>query len=175
MTEFPRRSGVLLHITSLPGPYGIGEIGPHAYAFIDLLQEMGQSLWQILPVIDTGNHKSPYTTISAFANNPLLISFNLLVDDKLLEDSELEALPNFTDDRVDFDSVVPARSAVLDTVCEMFDKRATKKQNQPIIYSVKRTLIGLKTMPCLRLLRMPMMGQSGRIGIRSTLIVKTER
>jgi len=128
LTEFPRRSGVLLHITSLPGPYGIGEIGPHAYAFIDLLQEMGQSLWQILPVIDTGNHKSPYTTISAFANNPLLISFNLLVDDKLLEDSELEALPNFTDDRVDFDSVVPARSAVLDTVCEMFDKRATKKQ-----------------------------------------------
>ena len=79
MKFFPRASGVLLHITSLPGPYGIGEIGQEAFKFIDILAEMGQSLWQILPIADTGFCNSPYTTVSAFANNPLLISFDGLI------------------------------------------------------------------------------------------------
>lgn len=128
MTLFPRESGVLLHITSLPGSYGIGEIGQHSYDFVDLLQEMGQRLWQILPLIDTGQYYSPYTTISAFANNPLLISFDLLLDDNLLKESELESLPDFSDNLVDFDSVATARNAIHDTVCERFSERTSEEE-----------------------------------------------
>ena len=81
MKFFPRESGVLLHITSLPGLYGIGDIGPEAFHFVDVLHEMGQSLWQILPLSDTGSSICPYSTVSTFANNPLLISLDGLIDE----------------------------------------------------------------------------------------------
>lgn len=71
---FDRASGILLHITSLPGPWGIGDLGPSAYTFIDWLALTGQSYWQILPVGPTGYGDSPYQLLSLFGGNPLLIS-----------------------------------------------------------------------------------------------------
>ena len=85
-----RRSGILLHPTALPGPHGIGDIGPHAYRFVDHLSDMNQSLWQILPIGPTDFHNSPYSSISTFAGNHLLISLHLLVEDGLLDFKFLE-------------------------------------------------------------------------------------
>src|SRR5215216_426979 len=69
-----RLSGILLHPTSLPGPYGIGDLGPEAYKFVDFLVASGQSLWQVLPLGPTGYGDSPYACYSAFAGNTLLVS-----------------------------------------------------------------------------------------------------
>ena len=74
MNNNQKRSGILLHPTALPGPFGIGEIGPQAYDFIDNLCEMGQSIWQILPLGPTDLSFSPYSLMSTFAGNHLLIS-----------------------------------------------------------------------------------------------------
>ena len=83
------RSGILLHPTALPGPYGVGDIGPDAYRFVDDLHDMGQSLWQILPIGPTDYCNSPYSSISTFAGNHLLISLDLLVEDGLLESLDI--------------------------------------------------------------------------------------
>ncbi len=86
--RFPRSSGILLHPTSLPGPWGIGDLGPAAYAFVDFLAAAGQSLWQILPLGPTGYGDSPYQCFSAFAGNPLLISLDALIQRGLLSYDE---------------------------------------------------------------------------------------
>ena len=83
--SFPRSSGVLLHPTSLPGPYGIGELGPEAHAFADFLRDAGQRIWQVLPLGPTGYGDSPYQCFSAFAGNPLLISVETLAQRELPE------------------------------------------------------------------------------------------
>ncbi len=80
----PRSSGILLHPTSLPSPFGIGDLGPEAYKFVDFLVEAGQSLWQVLPLGPTGYGDSPYASYSAFAGNTLLVSPERLVDEGLL-------------------------------------------------------------------------------------------
>ena len=85
---FRRSSGVLLHPTSLPGGFGIGDLGPSAFEFIDLLASAGQRLWQVLPLGPTGYGDSPYQCFSAFAGNPLLISLERLIEDGLLTESE---------------------------------------------------------------------------------------
>src|SRR5262244_1491565 len=90
-----RASGVLLHPTSFPGPYAIGDLGPEAYHFIDFLVASGQSLWQVLPLGPTGYGDSPYQCFSAFAGNPLLISPARLVEEGLLSKSELGNIPKF--------------------------------------------------------------------------------
>src|ERR1700730_6684460 len=77
--SFPRASGILLHPTSLPGSFGIGDLGDEAYAFVDFLAASGQSLWQVLPLGPTGYGDSPYQCFSAFAGNTLLISPRRLV------------------------------------------------------------------------------------------------
>jgi len=122
-----RSSGILLHITSLPGRYGIGEIGPHAYTFIDRLKTMGQHLWQILPIGPTGFSASPYQLLSTFAGNPFLISFDLLLKNGLLKKSELQSLNAFSKTRIDFKSILPLRSSVLNIVAEKFYSRASKE------------------------------------------------
>ncbi|MGD9613209.1 MAG: 4-alpha-glucanotransferase [Kiritimatiellia bacterium] len=123
--KFERASGVLLHPTSLPGPYGIGEIGPEADRFADFLQATGQHLWQILPLGPTSYGDSPYQSPSTFAGNPLWISFDLLAQDKLLSKSQLKNFPAFPADRVDFGPVIGARFAVLQQVCASFGEKAS--------------------------------------------------
>ncbi|WP_187264105.1 4-alpha-glucanotransferase [Pontibacter beigongshangensis] len=103
-----RSSGILLHITSLPSPYGIGDLGPEAYKFADLLAEAGQRYWQILPLnpTETGSGNSPYSSHSAFAGNPLLLSPQLLLEDGLLHHHDLEHTDfSFRDDKVMYEEV----------------------------------------------------------------------
>ncbi|MGA1368429.1 MAG: 4-alpha-glucanotransferase [Blastocatellia bacterium] len=109
-----RTSGILLHPTSLPGPFGIGDLGPEAYRFVDLLEEAGQGLWQVLPLGPTGYGDSPYQCFSAFAGNPLLISPERLVQDGLLTPADWATLPSFPDDQVDYGRVIPAKMALLE-------------------------------------------------------------
>jgi 4-alpha-glucanotransferase len=101
-----RRNGVLLHITCLPSLHGIGDFGPEAYRFIDFLQEAGQSLWQVLPLNPTASvyGNSPYSSFSAFAGNPLFISLDWLVGEGLLAAADMESVPSFLGEKVDFEA-----------------------------------------------------------------------
>ncbi|CAM2064595.1 4-alpha-glucanotransferase [Sulfidibacter corallicola] len=122
--KFERQSGIVLHPTSLPGPYGIGEIGTEAFAFVDALAEMGQRLWQVLPLGPTSYGDSPYQCLSSFAGNHLLISFEALIDQGLLQREELAGYPSFSPGSVDFGAVIPAREGVLAVVANRFQERA---------------------------------------------------
>jgi len=121
MTIPQRSSGILLHPTSLPSPYGIGDLGPDAYAWVDALRRAKQQWWQVLPLTPTGYADSPYQSLSAFAGNPNLISPEMLVRDGLLKRN---ALPHehFPDGFVDFDSgkVIGLKNLVLQTAWENF-------------------------------------------------------
>jgi len=99
---FPRASGILLHPTSLPGRFGIGDLGPAAYRFADFLVTSGQSLWQVLPLGPTGYGDSPYACYSAFAGNTLLISPEKLFAEGSLSQSELDEIPSAPSEKVDF-------------------------------------------------------------------------
>ena len=99
--KFDRAGGILLHPTSLPGPYGIGDLGPQAYRFVDWLASTGCKLWQVLPLGPTGYGDSPYQCFSAFAGNPYLISFDALIEDGLLTKDDFSDKPEFSDSRVD--------------------------------------------------------------------------
>ena len=123
--RFPRRSGVLLHPSSLPGSYGIGEIGPAARRFVDTLHGMGQTLWQVLPLGPTSFGNSPYQSPSTFACNPLLISFDALIEEGLLPRARLTDFPLLPAHRVDYGAAIPARFRVLREVCDHFERRAT--------------------------------------------------
>ena len=102
MGQKRREAGVLLHPTSLPGPHGIGDLGPEAFRFIDFLEKSGQSLWQVLPLGPTGYGDSPYASFSTFAGNPLLISLDVLVRAGDLAPADLEPLPAFDPLKVDY-------------------------------------------------------------------------
>ncbi len=119
-----RGSGVLLHITSLASPYGIGDLGPASYAFADFLAAAKQKYWQILPVNPTDSvfDNSPYHSYSAFAANPLLISLELLIQEGLLMPKDLESLPDFPEERVDFDGIILSRKKNFDVAYERFKK-----------------------------------------------------
>ncbi|HET6671359.1 MAG TPA: 4-alpha-glucanotransferase, partial [Pyrinomonadaceae bacterium] len=122
--NFPRSSGVLLHPTSLPGPYGIGDLGPQAYAFADFLRRSGQSLWQVLPLGPTGYGDSPYACFSAFAGNTLLISPEQLVTEGLLSRSELPTPSPGTSERIDFTHAHALKEGLLRKAYEHY-KRTT--------------------------------------------------
>lgn len=119
--ERTRRSGVLLHPTSLPGPGGIGTIGPQAVRFLDWLRDAGQTVWQVLPLGPTGYGDSPYQSFSAFAGNPLLVSPELLRRDGLIADADVAALPRGRKARVDFGAVIESRRALFAAVLASFD------------------------------------------------------
>ena len=123
-----RKSGILLHITSLPGKYGIGEIGPSAFQFIDDLSEMGQSLWQILPSNPPDKYNCPYSAESAFANNPLLISLELLVRDGWLSADDLGMAPEFNSDLVEFDLIKKWRLGLMAKAAKSFRNNRSKLQ-----------------------------------------------
>lgn len=115
-----RESGVLMHITSLPGPYGIGTMGAQAFAFVDFLKQAGQSCWQILPLTPTSYGNSPYQSCSTFAGNHYLIDLDMLIDDGLLERSEVESVCWGTGDRVDFGAQYQNKLKVLRLACGRF-------------------------------------------------------
>jgi len=118
---FPTRtSGVLLHCTSLPGRFGIGDFGPYAYEFADFLFAAGQRLWQVLPLNPTGYGESPYQCFSAFAGNPLLLSLERLRDRGLLQQSDLDQAPHFPEDSVDFEKVVQFKQPLLTRAARAF-------------------------------------------------------
>lgn len=119
-----RTSGILFHPTSLPGPYGIGDLGPAAYRFVDLLAAAGQGIWQVLPLGPTGYRDSPYQCLSAFAGNPLLISPDGLVASGWLSESELDP-PEFPEERVDFGPVARWKSDLIERAWHGFLKRAS--------------------------------------------------
>jgi 4-alpha-glucanotransferase len=118
--NFERASGILLHPTSFPGPYGIGDLGPEAYRFVDFLVETGQKLWQILPVAPTGYGDSPYAAFSAFAGNPLLLSPSVLLTEGLLGPEDVRDVPDFPADKVDYGAVTAWKMALLRRSYERF-------------------------------------------------------
>ena len=112
--KFKRSSGILLHPTSLPGPYGIGDIGSRAHRWVEFLSGAGCGLWQVLPIGPTGYGDSPYQCFSSFAGNPLLISPDALLKDDLLHPDDLYDHPCFPENRVEFGEIIPWKAGVLD-------------------------------------------------------------
>ncbi len=121
--KFPRASGVLLHPTSLPSRFGIGDLGDAAFRFIDFLASAGQTYWQILPLAPTGYGDSPYQGLSAFAGNPLLISPEKLIARAHLSADDLRDAPVFPNERVEFGAVIPYKNALLDRAFANFRAR----------------------------------------------------
>jgi 4-alpha-glucanotransferase len=115
-----RAGGILLHPTSLPGRYGIGDLGPEAHRFADWLAAAGQSIWQVLPLGPVGYGESPYQLFSAFAGNPLLISPEILVERGWLEPGDLADAPSFPAESVDFEHVIRWKNALLRKAFERF-------------------------------------------------------
>jgi len=118
--KFDRSGGILLHPTSLPGKYGIGDLGPQAYRLVDWLSSTGCKLWQTLPLGPTGYGDSPYQCFSAFAGNPYLISFDALIEDELLTDEDFADMPDFNASRVDFGLLIPWKLDLLGRACSRF-------------------------------------------------------
>lgn len=125
--ELERKSGILMHVTSLPSPCGIGDLGDGAYRFADFLHEAGQGLWQVLPLNPTGVEfgNSPYSSSSAFALNPLLISPQALVCKDLLKSDDLEDRPVFDHGRVDYETVKVWKQNLLARAFENFLSKGT--------------------------------------------------
>jgi 4-alpha-glucanotransferase len=122
-----RKSGILLHPTSLPGPDGIGDLGPEAFVWIQFLADAGIGLWQVLPLGPTGYGDSPYQCFSAFAGNPYLSSPALLLDQGWLESQDFQDRPNMPADRVDFGPVIQWKMVILDRAFVRFKARSTKE------------------------------------------------
>lgn len=126
---FPRQAGVLMHPTSLPSKYGIGDLGKEAYEFVDFLQQGKQSLWQMLPLNPVGYGNSPYQCLSAFAGNHLLISPSKLVSMGLIPEKTLQDCPAFHKEQVDFDKVKGYKEKLLGLAFTKF-----KQQSVPSAY-----------------------------------------
>jgi len=127
--KFPRESGVLLHPTSLPGPHGIGDLGENAFRFVDWLERAGQRLWQVMPLNPTEFGDSPYSSPSAFAGNPVLISLSWLAGEGLLTPEDLATVPDFPDHKVDFQAVVPFKTRMLHLAFDRFRNGAAVAQD----------------------------------------------
>jgi 4-alpha-glucanotransferase len=125
-----RGSGILLHLTSLPSPYGIGDLGPRAYRFADFLAQGKQSYWQVLPLnpTDPVSGNSPYSSPSAFAGNTLLISPDLLEESGFLTKEDLKAHPSFPEARCDYASVIPYKAQLFLRAYERFKSKGLEKE-----------------------------------------------
>lgn len=123
-----RASGILLHITSLPGPHGSGDLGPAAYDFVDALARAQQGIWQVLPLGPTGYGDSPYQCYSAFAGNPLLISLNELAKESWLTSAELNGAPEFAEGRAEFEGAMAWKLSLLRQAYQRFHASATDQQ-----------------------------------------------
>jgi 4-alpha-glucanotransferase len=120
-----RTGGLVLHPTSLPGRYGIGDLGAEAHRFVDFLAGAKQGLWQVLPLGPTGYGDSPYQCFSAFAGNPLLVSLDTLVREGWLSPSDLAGAPSFAERSVDYEAAKHFRLPLLDRAFERYEARAT--------------------------------------------------
>jgi 4-alpha-glucanotransferase len=116
-----RGAGLLLHMTSLPSRYGIGDVGPAAFAWIDRLRDAGQSWWQALPLGPTGYANSPYQALSSFAGNWLLISPDALIEDGLLRASDCEGV-SLPQEFVDYDAVIAFKQSLLERAWQNFSQ-----------------------------------------------------
>ena len=117
-----RKSGILLHPTSLPGKYGIGTLGKEAFAFIDFLIRSGQSLWQVCPLGPTGYGDSPYQCFSAFAGNPLLIDLEVFVQKNFLTIEDIEPA-NFSEESIDYGRVIQWKFPILKKAFNNFKEK----------------------------------------------------
>jgi 4-alpha-glucanotransferase len=128
--RFDRQSGVFMHVTSLPGPHGVGDLGEGARAFVDFLDAADQSLWQVCPLGPTSSAhgNSPYQSFSAFAGNPLLVSLDRLQERGYLTDEDLADAPEFDPHHVDYERVRPFKFDALRTACERFDEVASSEE-----------------------------------------------
>ena len=118
--KFNRSAGILLHPTSLAGPYGIGDLGPAAFEWLDWLADSGCKLWQVLPLGPTSYGDSPYQCFSAFAGNPYLISPDILLEQGLLKQEDLADMPAWDDQRVDFGRLYLWKPALLERAFQHF-------------------------------------------------------
>src|SRR5436190_12302065 len=119
---FPRSSGILLHPTSLPGKFGIGDLGDEAYRFADFLAASGQSLWQVLPLGPTGYGDSPFACYSAFAGNTLLVSPERLFEDDLLAKDDLDEILLPPTEQVEFELVHKNKQIILDKAFSRYQR-----------------------------------------------------
>lgn len=122
-----RKSGILLHPTSLPGHYGIGDLGPSAHRWVDFLGEVGCGIWQVLPLGPTGYGDSPYQCFSAFAGNPYLISPEILLEEGLLQPNDFSEIPDFLKEKVDYGKVITWKLGILDAAYSRFKKTNIKE------------------------------------------------
>lgn len=129
-----RRSGILLHITSLPSPYGIGDFGPCAYKFIDFLAETNQCLWQILPLNPTSTPygNSPYSSCSAFAGNHIVISPDMLVEEGLLAKPDIDSGRRLPNDRTDYANATIYKEGILQKAYNNFQIQKKEKHDFPL-------------------------------------------
>src|ERR1700704_4195541 len=118
-----RASGLLLHVTSLPSPYGIGDVGPAALSWIDRLAQAGQSWWQALPLGPTGYGNSPYQSLSSFAGNGLLVSPDWLIEDELLQTSDFQ-IRSFPQNEIDYKAVISFKHQLLEIAWANFSAGA---------------------------------------------------
>ena len=136
--EYQRSAGILLHPSSLPGPYGIGDIGPEAIKWIDFLADSGFGLWQVLPLGPTGFGDSPYQCFSSFAGNPYLISPEILLSENLLHSDDLVDHPKFSPGSVDFGAVIPWKLGVLDRAYIRFKNISSNKVKKQYAEFIKK-------------------------------------
>lgn len=127
---FSRSSGILLHPTCFPGRFGIGELGSEAQRFVDFMADSKQQFWQVLPLGPTGYGNSPYSSYSATAGYPLLISLEVLKDQGWLDEADLWNPPDFPIDWVDFGRVTEFKMPLLQKACDRFKSQATSEQQQ---------------------------------------------
>jgi 4-alpha-glucanotransferase len=125
---FSRSSGILLHVTSLPGSHGIGDLGRSAYEFVDFLAQSKQKIWQVLPLGPTGYGDSPYQLFSAFAGNPLLIDLHQLREQDLLSAHDLESAANLPQDHIEYGRVITVKQGLIHKAAQKFMVTAAQGQ-----------------------------------------------
>src|SRR5215210_661837 len=128
--QLKRSSGILLHPTSLPGRFGIGDLGGEAYGFVDWLAAAGQTFWQVMPLGPTGYGDSPYSSFSAFAGNTNLISPERLAEDGLLSSDDLAGFPALSQERVQFGEVIKRKGALLEKAYENFKRSGNNNHRE---------------------------------------------
>jgi len=134
---YKRNSGILLHITSLSSKYGVGDMGPYAYAFLDFAASCGQKYWQILPINPTDgiNGNSPYSCSSAFGGNPLLISPEMMVIDSFLKATDINTPKLLVEDKVDYSKVGSFKTRIFNTAFQRFQKMTDRKAFDQFVQS----------------------------------------